>query len=77
MPEQSSQLEQRRNAGTAQIDSGDEQPDPVWLDLYDQGLVNPPYRGPNVHAIADILVARKPVRFKGNTEDILRALGRL
>lgn len=77
LPEQSGQLEQRRNAGTAQIDWGDEQPDPVWLDLYDQGLVDPPYRGPNAHAIADILDQRKPVRFKGNTEDILRALGRL
>ena len=69
--------DQRRNPDTAQVDWGDEQPDPVWLDLYDQGLVNPPYRGPNAHAIADILDQRKPVRFKGNTEDILRALGRL
>ena len=77
LPEQSSQLEQRRNPGAAQIDWGDEQPDPVWLDLYDQGLVDPPYRGPNAHAMADILDQRKPVRFKGNTEDILRALGRL
>ena len=71
------QLDQRRNSGTTQIDWGDEQPDPVWLDLYAQGLVHPPYRGPNADAVADVLDQRKPVRFKGNTEDILRALGRL
>ena len=77
LPDQSDRLEQRRNPGTAQIDWGDEQPDSVWLDLYDQGLVDPPYRGPNAEAVADVLDQRKPVRFKDNTEDILRALGRL
>ena len=77
LPDQSDRLEQRRNPGTAQIDWGDEQPDPVWFDLYDQGLVDPPYRGPNAEAIADVLDQRKPVHFKGNAEDILRALGRL
>lgn len=77
LPDQPDRLEQRRNSGTAQIDWGDEQPDPVWLDLYDQGLVDPPYRGPNAETVADVLDQRKPIRFKGNTEDILRALGRL
>ena len=69
--------DQSRNPDTAQVDWGDEQPDPVWLDLYDQGLVDPPYCGPNADAVADVLDQRKPVRFKGNTEDILRALDRL
>ena len=58
------------------IDWGDQQPDPVWLDLYEQGLVRPPYRGPNSHEIAKIIAERKPINFKGTTEDILRALGR-
>ena len=53
------------------------EPDPVWLDLYEQGLVRPPYRGANSDEIADILAEREPIRFKGTTEDVLRALGRL
>ena len=74
LPDQS---DARGGLGAAPIDWGDEQPDPVWLDLYEQGLVHPPYRGSNADAVADVLDQRKPVRFKGNTEDILRALGRL
>ena len=59
------------------VDWAGAEPDPVWLDLYEQGLVRPPYRGANSDEIADILAEREPIRFKGTTEDVLRALGRL
>ncbi len=77
LPIEAEAVQQSSAAAPETIDWGDAEPDPVWLDLYEQGLVRPPYRGPNSHEIAKIIAERKPIHFKGRTNDILRALGRL
>ena len=77
LPIEAEAVQQSSAAAPETIDWGDTEPDPVWLDLYEQGLVRPPYRGPNSHEIAKIIAERKPINFKGGTNDILRALGRL
>lgn len=77
MPEEADAVEPNGADSSEAVDWGDAEPDPVWLDLYEQGLVRPPYRGANSDEIAHRLAERKPIRFKGTTEDVLRALGRL
>lgn len=77
MPDEVDEVEPNGIEPPATVDWGDAEPDPVWLDLYEQGLVRPPYRGANSDEIADSLAERKQIRFKGTTEDVLRALGRL
>lgn len=56
------------------VDWGDE-PDAVWLDLYERGLVRPPYR--NWRDRPDLSELPPRIKFNGTDEDILRALGRL
>ncbi len=56
------------------INWGDQQPDKVWLNLYEQGLVHPPYQSKRTRPKLSELPPR--IQFKGTTEDILRALGR-
>lgn len=77
MPDEADEVEPNGIEPPATVDWGEAEPDPVWLDLYEQGLVRPPYRGANSDEIADSLAERKQIRFKGTTEDVLRALGRL
>ena len=77
MSDEADAVEPNGAAPHGPVDWGSAEPDPVWLDLYEQGLVRPPYQGANSDEIARILAERKPIRFKGTTEDVLRALGRL
>lgn len=77
MPDEADEVEPNGIEPPATVDWGEAEPDPVWLDLYEQGLVRPPYRGANSDEIADSLAERKQIRFKGTTEDVLRSLGRL
>ena len=77
MPDEVDTVELSGAAPPETVGWGGAEPDPVWLDLYEQGLVRPPYHGVNSDEIADILAEREPIRFKGTTEDVLRALGRL
>lgn len=65
----------RRGEVAAEDDDwSDAQPSEVWLNLYAQGLVHPPYRPGR--KLAETMSKWKPVGFKGTTEDILRSLGR-
>ena len=57
------------------IDWGDEQPDEVWLDLYEQGLVRPPYRRTEQELAANIS-KWEPLGSNITDDDILRWLGR-
>ena len=62
-------------AAPTPVDWGGDEPDEVWLDLYERGLVRPPYR--NWRDRPDLSELPPRVKFNGTDEDLLRALGRL
>lgn len=59
------------------LDWGDEEPDTFWEDLYNRGLVNPPYRGAQARAeLAEIIRSWKPLGKPMTNEELMCALGR-
>lgn len=59
------------------LDWGDEEPDPVWEDLYHKGLVSPPYQGRrNGQTIAEIVRNWEPIGHSITDEYLICALGR-
>ena len=60
------------------LDWGDEEPDPVWEDLYYKGVVDPPYRsGKDRAELMELLRANyKPVGKPMTDEELMCALGR-
>ena len=59
------------------LDWGDEEPDEVWETLYDNGLVDPPYRGRrHGQTIAEIVMTWKPLGRNITDEYLVCALGR-
>lgn len=62
---------------TVAVDWGDEEPDEVWLDLYERGLVRPPYRSwRDRRALAEAAAEWEPLGVDITNEDIVRWLGR-
>ncbi len=59
------------------LDWGDEEPDPVWEEMYNRGLVDPPYRGARDRAeLAEIIRSWKPLGKPMTNEELMCALGR-
>ena len=64
-------------AGDDECGEDDEQqwPSKVWRSYREQGLIRHPYRGKQLRPKLSELPPR--VKYRGTTEDLLRALGRL
>lgn len=64
-------------AAPAPVDWGGDEPDEVWLDLYERGLVRPPYRSlRDRRALAEIAAEWEPLGVNITNDDIVRWLGR-
>ena len=58
-------------------DWDDDEPDPVWLDLYERGLVRPPYRSlRDRRDLAEMVAEWEPLGANITNDDIVRWLDR-
>ena len=56
------------------IDWGNEEPDEVWEELYNRGLVKPPYKGRT--SIAELVAEWEPIGLELTDEERMCMLGR-